>query len=210
MKIILLGGSGFVGQGLIAEMLQDKNFEITSISRSGGNAVLWRRWPQVKWIQADLSVNEAAWQKPLSEADWVVDLIGVLFAPDYTVYYQKTIVPLQKVIHFLQFEALRPKVLFVSANAAPRPLADYIHAKRELEKQLKERLVQRVFFVYPGLIYAPERPMVNLMGNFLRRKITNRLAPHLVKSLRPLKRWEFSQEVKKVLLSKKSWLCVRN
>ncbi|KRL97779.1 NAD-dependent epimerase/dehydratase family protein [Liquorilactobacillus satsumensis] len=210
MKIVLLGGSGFVGQGVIAELLQDSRFEVVSISRSGGNETLWRRWPQVQWVKANLTVAEPAWQQPLKDADWVIDLIGVLFARNYNDYQQKTIRPVTKVLEFLQFEAPTTKWLFVSANAAPKLLHNYLRAKRELERQSKKRLGARAFFVYPGLIYAPERPLVNLSGSILRTPAARKLLPRITQQLRPLKRWEFAQEIKAVLLRHESKLTKRN
>lgn len=205
IKVVVLGGSGFVGRGLLAELANDSRFVITSLSRSGGNSELQRKFPQVKWLQVDLQRPDEAWLNQVVQADWIIDLIGVLFAKNQDAYRKLTLTPLLPLIKQLG-SAGQTRFLFASANRAPFFLKNYLVVKKEMEKLLRSKLGQRAVLLYPGLIYNRER-----YSNWLLAQILLKIGKipgfqQLITTFRVISRQEFSQQVKLVLLEQPSYL----
>ena len=75
MKVVIVGGTGFVGQGILQVLVKDKTLELYSLSRGGKRpdsvaGVIYQR--------VDLE-RPNAWQTLLKEADWVIDCVGILW-----------------------------------------------------------------------------------------------------------------------------------
>ncbi|MFT8824588.1 MAG: Fe-S-binding domain-containing protein [Liquorilactobacillus mali] len=208
MKIVLLGGSGYVGKGIIQELSSYDDMELVSMSRHGGTEEDKKRWPKVSWKSVDLGRPET-WQEEVADADWVVDLIGVLFAKNYNEYYKKTVEPVMSVIKFVEEKVKDTKFLFVSANYAPLGMGAYMKAKLVLEDELKKRLGTRAVFVYPGLIYHKERPFVYVIAIALNNLTKIKPLTRLVERLRPIARARFAVEIRNILLNNNSYLMHR-
>ncbi|WP_010581176.1 NAD-dependent epimerase/dehydratase family protein [Liquorilactobacillus vini] len=205
IKIVLLGGSGFVGQGILEQLAKDPQFGITSISRSGGSLQLKEKFPQVKWLRADLQKQTPKWVEILADQDWVVDLLGVLLAKNQQAYQQLTIKPILPLVAAIK-ENRSVKMLFVSAQTAPRVLKNYLVTKRETEKILTEQLKTRAVFLYPSLIYHPQRQSTWILAQLLLFGQHLPLLGHYLAKWQPLSRQQFALEVKHVLLGGKSRL----
>ncbi|MFT9273014.1 MULTISPECIES: NAD(P)H-binding protein [Liquorilactobacillus] len=205
IKVVILGGSGFVGRGLLAELANDQRFAITSLSRSGGNAELRHKFPQVTWLQANLQEPTVDWISQVVQADWIIDLIGFLFAKNRKTYRQLTITPLQPLIQQLQATG-QTRFIFVSANKAPFFLKNYVTVKKEMEQILREKLGQRTVLLYPGLIYDKDRYSNWLLAQVLLKlgKIPGLQQP--INTWRIISRQMFSRQIRQVLLGKSSYL----
>lgn len=208
VKVVLLGGSGYVGKGIIQELSLYEEIELVSMSRHGGTNEDKEKWPKVSWNRIDLDKPET-WQKEVATADWVIDLIGVLLAKNYNEYYKKTIKPVMNVIKFIEKKTENTKFLFVSANSAPLGMGAYMKAKLVLEDELSKRLGTRALFVYPGLIYHKERPTVYAVATVLNSLAKIKPLKKLVESLRPVARARFAVEIRKLLLGQDSYLIHR-
>ncbi|WP_281165571.1 NAD(P)H-binding protein [Liquorilactobacillus sicerae] len=205
IKIVLLGGSGFVGQGILDQLAKDPQFKITSISRSGGSLQLKEKFPQVNWLKIDLQKKTPKWAEIIADQDWVVDLLGVLVAKNQQVYQQLTIKPILPLIAAIK-ENQSVKMLFVSAKTAPRLLKNYLVTKRETEKLLRSQLKTRAVFLYPSLIYHPQRQSTWILAQLLLfGQHLPLIGRHLTK-WQPLSRQQFALEVKNVLLGGRSQL----
>ncbi|KRM89925.1 NAD(P)H-binding protein [Liquorilactobacillus cacaonum] len=209
MKIVLLGGSGYVGKGIIQTLNTHPDIHLVSMSRHGGTAAQKEEWPNVNWVSVDL-YNSETWRKEIIDADWIVDLIGVLFAKNYNEYYQKTVAPVMNIIKFIEKEKLAAKFLFVSANYAPIGMKNYLKAKLVLERELKERLGIKTVIVYPGLIYHKERPSVYIIGKSLKILTRLKIFNRFITPLRPISRGKFASEIENVIVGKDSYLTKRN
>lgn len=205
MKVVVIGGSGFVGQGILKYLANDSDFNLTSISRSGQPRVNQAWIHEVKWICSDVN-EDKNWKEVVENADWVIDLIGVLFEKNYHEYQQKSVKPAKRLIKHLHYKAKSTRFLFVSAKKAPFFLKNYMRAKKEVEREIMQKLSGRGYIVYPGMIYAKERKMVCLTANLLNCAMRMPVLKRMLAVYKPIKRINFSYEIKRILLGYNSYL----
>lgn len=209
MKVVIFGGSGFLGKGIVSELLKDESNDITIISR---HAKPNDTVAKLNWVKSDL-LRDANWHQSVQDADWVIDCIGILF-PNIKkgITYRKGIFrPAQVIIDFLVTLPIdaRPKFMFISANRGPFFMAPYMHAKRQVE-QLTDKLVSdQVKIVYPTVMYDKSRPYSVMMA--LGMGILT-LIPGiniLMRGYEPMKRSRVSKEIAKLLCGEKSFIAAR-
>ena len=130
MKIVIFGGSGFIGTALCKELIF-RNHSVTAISRSGRPNKLTEDWANnVHWLHSNI-LNDTIWQAYVQNADWVIDAIGILKEkPTKNITYERFIIdPVRQISTFLNTQETPAKFLFLSANAAPFPFKKYMTAK---------------------------------------------------------------------------------
>lgn len=205
-KIIVVGGTGFVGQGVLSA-LNNKNFELHSLSRH--QFIPTDATDQVTYHAADLN-KPGEWQDLLREADWVVDAVGILLPnPFKHINYQNSSVqPAQRLLDVLA-TTHQTKFLFVSANATPFFLNAYLRAKLTVEHSAKDLLNDRAYNVYPGIVYDKSRIYSYIPAIIL---VTLQRIPGLkfLQRYRPVSRKTFAIEVENILNGKESALLKRN
>lgn len=205
-KIIVVGGTGFVGQGVLSA-LNNKNFELHSLSRH--QFIPSDATDQVTYHAADLN-KPGEWQDLLREADWVVDAVGILLPnPFKHINYQNSSVqPAQRILDVLA-TTHQTKFLFVSANATPFFLNAYLRAKLTVEHSAKALLNDRAYNVYPGIVYDKSRIYSYIPAIIL---VTLQRIPGLkfLQRYRPVSRKTFAIEVEHILKGKESALLKRN
>lgn len=193
MKVVIVGGTGFVGQGILQVLVRDKTLELYSLSRSGKHL---HSVAGVTYQRVDLDQTRD-WRSLLKQADWVIDCVGILW-PDRKKqlnYQNASIKPAKKIITTIKKS--KTKFLFISANAG---FPAYIKAKRTVEKYARQVLGKRAYVVYPGLIYDRTKKSTYYLGKIL-YVIT--FLPGL-KKYRPVKRKILAQEIEKILQGKAS------
>jgi len=192
MKIVIFGGSGFVGQGLVKRLSQE---DLVIISRQSPQ--------QANWLQSDLA-KDTIWQESVQGADWVIDCIGILL-PDKRrgqTYESASLEPAHRIIQFLATIPLaeRPKFLFVSAKKVPWFLRGYWEAKLRVEAEMAQQIPETSLAVFPPLLYDGSRPSTMLQAAFLK----------ILPAYRPLSRRAFCQEIFLILHGEKSYLTLRD
>ncbi|MGQ2287363.1 NAD-dependent epimerase/dehydratase family protein [Leuconostoc suionicum] len=205
-KIIVVGGTGFVGQGILSA-LNNKGFELHSLSRHQFRPT--NVTDQVTYHVADLN-KAGEWQDLLKEADWVVDAVGILLPnPFKHINYQNSSVqPAQRLLEVLA-TTNQTNFLFVSANATPFFLNAYLRAKLSVEHSAKALLNDRAYNVYPGIVYDKSRIYSYIPAIIL---VTLQHIPGLkfLQRYRPISRKTFAIEVENILNGKESALLKRN
>ena len=122
MKVLVLGGNGFIGSNIVAQ-LKRKNIEVLVGSRKAGNA-------SVRQIQLQYMLNEADWFAELQGVDVVVNSVGILRERRGESY---------NAIHALAPEAL--------ANACARLGVKLIHISAiGLSEQAKSGFIRSKYF----------------------------------------------------------------
>lgn len=200
-KIVIVGGTGFVGQGLI-KYLSSELFEVHSISRHPFNGK-----PGDRTHYHAIALSDSAQLRPIvSDADWVIDAVGILLPNPLKnqTYQNSSYEPAHQLIHLLAQE-VKPKFLFISANAGPFFMRPYLKAKLAVEREMAQALPGRAFAVYPGIIFDPARQSSYWPGVAL----THLKSITYFNKFRPVARAEFAKEVSGILTGKSSPLLRR-
>ncbi|MBU7544804.1 NAD-dependent epimerase/dehydratase family protein [Weissella cibaria] len=198
IKVVIAGGTGFVGQGII-QLLSPEKFEIHSLSR---HDYVSRPTDKTIYHVVDLA-NSSELQHIIADADWVIDAVGILLPNPIRgiTYKNSSYEPAKHLINQL-IRQTNTNFLFVSANSGPFFMKPYLNAKRAVERLMKQSLPGRAYIVYPGIIYDKTR-----LSSF----IPGILLSHLVKvpyfkKLRPISRQSFSLEIQRILNGQHSYL----
>ncbi|MBM7617429.1 hypothetical protein JOC36_000986 [Weissella uvarum] len=192
-KIVVAGGTGFVGQGILEQLRQNPQYELVSISKTGGKPN--NQLSGVRYLAADLN-KDGVWQQECQEADWLIDCIGILLPNPikHTSYEQNSLLPPIRLIGAIENSAT--KFLFINANASP--LKKYMDTKRAIADFAKSRLNARAFNVYPGLVYDRTRQSTYYPALMLKWLIQRAHLSFLTKC-RPVPRTTFAQEIEKIV-----------
>mgnify|MGYP000239728055 CR=1 FL=1 len=211
MQVVVMGGSGFVGQGILAYLARRQDMKLISLSRGGEPRRHTQAWmTKVEWLKSDIT-QDKHWQPAVATADWVIDAVGILFENPRRgqTYQNASVQPAKRVIDFIADRRLPTHFLFISANQAPFFLKRYLAAKLIVEHDLKRMLPDRSVCVYPNIIYDRARlysyipaVLLNLAGRFP-------VASGHLQSYRPISRRHFSREIGRILMRQKSPLTKR-
>lgn len=201
MQVTIVGGTGLVGQGIIQELVKIPGYKVYSLSRHGK-----RYDSQLGATYYAGSFDDERWQELIKSSDWVIDCVGILRENLFKGQtYQNTIIePANRIAELMK--SGENKLLFVSANYAPKSLARYLTAKKLAEQLLKTKLSHRVTILYPGLIYDRQRQSTYYLGRAL---ALVKKWPGFAK-IRPIARNDFAKEVVAIISrNKKSSLQIR-
>lgn len=174
-SILVLGGSGFVGQEICLEALK-RSWSVSSLSRSGPptNPLTPQLLSQVTWHRGS-AMDPASYtpvgQNILQDVDYLVHSIGIL-VPDAQRSYHDISVETLKVA-LAQPSSLKG-IGYVSAanfgSAFHSFMSGYYDSKSEAEKLLYEAqtqgVVPRVAIAHPGLMWGDGRWLTKPVGAF--------------------------------------------
>lgn len=212
MKVLVFGGSGFVGQQLL-KTFQAQGWQTISVSRHGRPKKGQAAWTdEVTWVKSDVTKDQT-WQDVAKNADWIIDAIGILFEkPKQGITYENAIVlPLQNIADFLLKQSKPARLIFISANKAPLVLKKYMQHKIAAERFLQQPDFAKLqsVIIYPGLVIDAAKPStliaewgIHLLYRlpFLKKWISGYL---------PIKRTILADEITKVMRGGKSILTQR-
>lgn len=204
MKIAIFGGSGFIGQTAVEELV-NRGHQVTSISRSGKPDQLTASWSKkVNWVHSDI-LKDTVWQSTVDTSDWVIDTIGILFEkPKKEITYEHLILePATIISTYLDQTNNRAKIIFLSANSAPWPLRKYMDAKLSAEELIKEQNTQNII-IYPSLVIDQTRPFSIISAKLIQfsKKIPG--LQQLVRGYDPIFRQKLAVEIANVIEGKPS------
>lgn len=190
-KIIVLGGTGYLGS-VVVPQLAAAGYVTLVMSRRAERYGTTHVLPGVAWQNADVTVP-GPWQAQLPNADWVIDLVGILKENKAGgVTFERFIN--QPVKLTLASGPTPPYFLFVSANWAPFPA--YLAAKREADALVH---AHGGVSLYPGLITDPSQ-----RGSFMAAKCLTALRwlpglGSLYRHVRPVTRHRMGEAILHVL-----------
>ncbi|MGD9065045.1 MAG: NAD-dependent epimerase/dehydratase family protein, partial [Desulfobacterales bacterium] len=87
MKVLITGGSGFIGSNL-SEYLLERGHMVSAIGRSASRNLIHHE--NFRYIEAD-TTRPGEWQKEVGEAEAVVNLTGATIFKRWTAKYKKLI-----------------------------------------------------------------------------------------------------------------------
>lgn len=155
MKVVIFGGSGFLGQGIVLELKNKNDVFVTIVSRKDAPDNLA---DNVSWVKSDMMSDEN-WQSSVDDADWVIDCVGILL-PTKVSYKEGIFNPAKRIVNYLEtfeFEN-RPKFMYISAKKVPSIMYGYKNSKQKVEKLIKIVLEEKYKIIYPAVMYDKTRP----------------------------------------------------
>lgn len=150
MHILLLGGGGFIGQAILAELV-GAGHRVSVVARRAGG--LRAAWPDVAFHEIDLAraLDPADWAPALAvPVDAVVNAAGVLRGPEMEAVH----VNAPRALHAAALAAGVRRVVLISAvSARPDVPTDYARSKLEGEEALRGSGLEWTI-LRPSLVYA--------------------------------------------------------
>ncbi|SET55003.1 NAD(P)H-binding [Lacrimispora sphenoides] len=190
-KVILIGGSGYIGTHLMEQWLQkDSKVEFISISRSGKPEKLPERIvknAKVKWMSADIfNVDSYIGQLP-EKADAIVDLVGTATAKTQEEFEKLNVEPVKVMVELMERLSI-PKGCYISGMMGmPGTGKLFIDSKRKGEAVAKASK-KEIGIVRPSLVYG-DRSGVGAMVFFVK------LMGAFKKDLRPIKVEQLADQI---------------
>lgn len=154
-RIVIFGGSGFVGQAIAKRALANQ-FHVISISRSGRPQQDAPWLDQIDFIKADV-FEAKQWQDVIRKGDILVDAIGILTQKKaknmtYTRYHYEIVeIIVQAVKHIEELS-----FIYISASQGVPFHSGYLREKQRAEVYL-DHVPLQTGVVRPSLLYGDGR-----------------------------------------------------
>jgi uncharacterized protein YbjT (DUF2867 family) len=162
-SVLVLGGSGFIGRHLVAELVR-RGKKVTVPSRRRERAKHLILLPTVEVVEADI-FDGGVLHALVRRHDAVINLVGVLHGPDFDKPHAE--LPSSLV------EACRAcgvkRLLHMSAlGAAPDAPSEYQRSKGRGEQTVMEAADLDVTVFRPSVVFGPEDRFLNLFARLAR------------------------------------------
>lgn len=169
-KIIITGGSGFVGRNLVRVMIEN-NFKpenIVVIDKNKENLKFIRKY-KVKTIVANLS-EKGDWINEFENADIVINLAAQISSPDYEPFKKNNIDATKNVIGAMKKFKVR-KILHFSSAAVLSVRKDFYAETKKEGEELVINSGLNYCILRPSLMYGPTDDknigyLINFAGKF--------------------------------------------
>ncbi len=159
-KIVVFGGTGYIGSFLCAELVKE-GFEVISISKSGMNKYHKEPIPNVKYIQANI-FKDVEWREELKNCDVVIHSIGLLFQKKKATY-KKLIFETTQLIADASVDNNIKNFVYISAVKPPFFLFRKYHkSKMEAESLLRKKHFN-LKVVRPRIVSSEKKPLFLLL-----------------------------------------------
>lgn len=166
MKLLILGGNGFLGQELIHSAIK-KDYDVTYLSRHSGNGAIFSH-PKVTYLKGDI-FHALSCDKEQTY-DCVIDCVGTI----HPKYLQSLNVDATKEAIILSQKLSIKHFVYISANSG---FSSYLRSKEKASSYL---------IVKPGLLFGPKRPMSLLLMVFFKMILLLPIHPSVIDEIYPL------------------------
>ena len=177
LRIVVLGGTGFIGRPLVARLLRDGH-QVLMLTRNLASHAERLLPPGVELRQADVYDPDAL-RAAFAGADAVVNLVGILNEPrDNGRGFRRAHVELVKlVIAAMQLSGVR-RLLQMSSLNAGRGSSHYLQSRGEAEAAVKASGLDWTLFE-PSVVFGPGDGLFARFGALLKKTPVLPLAcPH--------------------------------
>lgn len=152
-KIVILGGTGFVGRALV-HRLQADGHRIDVLSRNRERLRHLLIYPRVE-VHSTQVHDRASLARRLGGADVAINLVGILNAPGRSGRgFQRAHVELTRTLIAACEDAAVPRLLQMSALNAGNPASHYLRTRGEAEALVKGSSLAWTLF-QPSVIFGP-------------------------------------------------------
>jgi uncharacterized protein YbjT (DUF2867 family) len=155
-KIVVLGGSGFIGRHVVASLVR-RGIKVTVPSRRRERAKHLILLPTVDVVETDLLASGAL-ERLVRGHDAVINLVGVLHGPDFDNPHVK--LPLA-LIDACRATGVKRLVHMSALGASPDGPSAYQRSKGEGEQAVMQAKDLEVTVFRPSVVFGPEDHFLN-------------------------------------------------
>ena len=162
-SVLVLGGSGFIGRHLVAELVR-RGKKVTGPSRRRERAKHLILLPTVEVVEADI-FDRAVLDALVRRHDAVINLVGVLHGPDFDKPHAE--LP-AAVVGACRASGVKRLIHMSALGAAPDAPSRYQRSKGKGEQVVMEAADVDVTVFRPSVVFGPEDRFLNLFAKLAR------------------------------------------
>lgn len=169
MKIIIPGGSGFVGRNLI-RVLNSENYDMKNITvlDKNGKGLEYVRTFGVETFYTDLA-EKNDWYHKFEEKDIVINLAAQISTPDPELFYRNNILSTKNILEAANKANVKKIIHFSSAAVLSVRKDNYARTKLEGEGLVKESGIEYCI-LQPSIMYGPmDDKNIGFLINFAKK-----------------------------------------
>jgi NADH dehydrogenase len=164
-RIVVLGGSGFIGRHLVAALAADEA-EVVVVTRARDHAKHLSMLPRVEIVEADAQdatdVAVAA-----RGADALINLVGILHSTRGMSFDDIHVGVAEAAIRACRSNRIRRLLHMSALNADPNGPSAYLRSKGEAEAKVRSSGLQWTIF-RPSVVFGPEDQFLNKFAPLVR------------------------------------------
>lgn len=162
-RVLVLGGSGFIGRHLVAELVR-RGKKVTVPSRRRERAKHLILLPTVEVVETDV-LKPGVLQGLVRRHDAVINLVGVLHGPDFETPHVELPAALVEACRACGVKRL---IHMSALGAAPDAPSEYQRSKGKGEQAVMEATDLDVTVFRPSVVFGPEDRFLNLFARLAR------------------------------------------
>ncbi len=170
LTICVLGGTGFVGSHLCAELVE-RGYQIKVLTRQREKHRNLLVLPSLQLIQADIH-NEAQLKRHFQDCDAVINLVGILNEKghDGSGFHIAHVELARKVITMCSSCKVNRLLHMSALNASPDVKSFYLRTKGEAENYVHTFAANKIAVTSfrPSVIFGPEDSFINRFASVLK------------------------------------------
>lgn len=191
MRLIILGGSGFVGQA-IANVASQRQMAVISISRGGKSKHTSCISKKITWVSADVFQPES-WAKYVRKGDVVIDAIGIFFQQSKKgITYKRMHYEAANLSAQIAKDQDASCFIYISAAHGIPIFKDYFVWKQRAEKSIQE-IMGNVLIFKPSLLYSQHHQYWMAKGILMAKKVP--VLRFFFKKINPMEINEFANSL---------------
>lgn len=166
-KIVIFGGSGFIGSELIIKLANFKNFQVDVITRNKKTIHPLKVLPNVRFHEIK-TFNPGVIERYIRGSEIVINLMGILHEDKKNSF--KTIhATYPKIIQNLCIRNKIKKFIHVSALKSESKASNYLKSKHIGEKSLLQKNNQlKTFILKPSIIFGTDDNFINMFFKIMK------------------------------------------
>lgn len=176
-RVIILGGSGYVGQHLMQEWAAIENdIQFYSVSRGGRPEIILRKLQDVKieWVKGDACSIDSFYQCLPDVADVVIDLVGTASGKTQAEFDRINAGPVNTMVEIMKRGSVRRGVYVSGVIGMPGTMKEFISSKKRGEEIVRGCGLD-IRIIRPSLVYGDRKgvgamvAMMKIAGLFCKK-----------------------------------------